>query len=242
MTDIDAYLDELTRRTSTLLGEHLLALYLHGSAALEAFVSARSDVDVLGVVDEKISSSVKVALGNATSERSLACPGVGLEMSLLTLASVRSGSDAPAYELHIATEDEAVIDGTGRDGDPDLVAHLAMTRAGGIALLGPPPDKLIPPVDRFVLLRSFINDLDWAIEHHRSGYAVLNACRCLRFARTGILGSKFEGGAWALQTGVGDPSLIGTAMRRQAGSDEGVDEQGAAAFVRDARIRLVAAE
>jgi streptomycin 3"-adenylyltransferase len=232
-------LRELADRTSAVLGESLVAVYLHGSAAMGAFVPSRSDVDVLCITRGSLSPSQKGGLAEALSEASLHCPGVGLEMSVVTVAEARTPSDPPTFELHIATEEGWVVDGAGRVGNPDLVAELAMTRARGVALVGPPPRDVIAPVDRAALLQAMADDLRWAVETERASYAVLNACRCLRFAREGTLCSKTEGGAWAIRAGLGDPDLIAAALDRQRGGDRLVDPVSAAAFAEEAHEELL---
>jgi hypothetical protein len=238
---LDAYLRELANRTSAVLGESLVALYLHGSAAMDAFVPTRSDVDLLCITRGSLSPSQKHGLAEALSEASLPCPGVGLEMSVVTLAEAGTPSDPPTFELHIATEEGRVVDGAGRAGNPDLVAELAMTRSWGVVLVGPPPRDVIAPVDRAALLHAMADDLRWAVEAERANYAVLNGCRCLRFVREGTLSSKTEGGEWAIQAGLGDPDLIGAALDRQRGADLLVDPASAAAFADEVREELVRA-
>jgi hypothetical protein len=167
--------------------------------------------------------------------------GVGLELSSLPHRAA-TPSDAPLFELQLATEDDVVIDGDDKPGAGDLVAHFAMTRARGLALVGPPPRDVFVPIDRARLLRSFADDLTWALEQGRPGYCVLNACRALWFAREGRLCSKLEGGEWALAERVADPSLIATALRRQRGADESVDPAAATLFASETRDRLVSAD
>lgn len=41
-------------------------------------------------------------------------------------------------------------------------------------------------------------ELRWALSHASTGYAVLNACRAVRFAEDGRLCSKIDGGEWYL--------------------------------------------
>jgi hypothetical protein len=77
MSTLDAYLGNLAYRTSAVLGESLVALYLHGSAAMDAFVPSRSDVDVLCITRGSLSPSQKRGLAQSLSEASLPCPGVG---------------------------------------------------------------------------------------------------------------------------------------------------------------------
>ncbi len=241
MEGLDAYLKDVAERLSSGLADTLVAVYLHGSAAMDAFVPTRSDVDVLVVTDRPVGASAKSALAESLSESSLPCPGVGLELSIVTSLAARTPSDVPAFELHLATQGERVVDGDGLPGDPDLVAHFAMTRVRGVALFGPPPDQVLSPIDRSRLLRVLADDLTWALEQGLGGYAVLNACRALRFAREGTLCSKPEGGAWAVANGVGDRASIEAALRRQAGSDEIVDLAAATPTVERAREELLAA-
>jgi streptomycin 3"-adenylyltransferase len=242
MAEVDAYLRELKARLIQILSDDLVGVYLHGSAAMGAFVPSRSDIDVLAVTKGRLSVPTKAAVADALSEASLPCPGVGLEMSIVTVDSVRTPSDAPAFELHVATLGSRVVDGADHPGDPDLLAHFAMTRARGVCLYGPEPQDAFIPVDRARLLRSLADDLTWALDHRLSGmgpYAVLNACRGLRLARTGEFCSKPEGGTWALETRVGDPALIAAALRRQEGADEEVDGEAAASFVVGVRAELL---
>jgi streptomycin 3"-adenylyltransferase len=238
---LDAYLRELADRALAVLGDSLVGTYLHGSAAMGSFVPSRSDVDVLCVTRGSLSPSQKRGLAEALSEASLPCPGVGLEMSVVTGAEARTPSDPPKFELHIATEEGRVVDGAGRPGNQDLVAELAMARARGIALVGPPPRDVIAPVNRAALLHAMADDLRWAVETERASYAVLNACRSLRFVREGTLCSKTEGGEWAIQAGLGDPDLIGTALDRQHGGDPLADPASAAAFAQEVHEELIRA-
>ncbi len=233
---LGGYLRDLVRRISATLGRDLLGVYLHGSAAMGAFVPSRSDVDVLVIARCPIPAEVKAVLADSLSERALPCPGVGLELSVVTLEAARGPREAPPFELHLSTQGGRVVDGGE---DPDLVPAFAMARARGRSLLGPPPEDLIAPVDRNRLLRSLAEDLAWGVERNLPGYAVLNACRSLRFARDVVLCSKPEGAEWALREGLADPGQIRAAPRRQLGADEEIEVEAAAAFAERARKELL---
>ena len=138
-------------------------MYLHGSAAMDAFVPTRSDVDVLVVTRGPVGAHAKNVLAESLSERSLPCPGVALELSIVTSLAARTASDAPAFELHLATQGARVVDGEDLPGDPDLVAHFAMARERGVVLFGPPADQVISPIDRSRLLLVLADDLAWAL-------------------------------------------------------------------------------
>jgi streptomycin 3"-adenylyltransferase len=163
---LDEYLRELTWRCSVALRSQLFGVYLHGSAAMGAFVPSRSDVDVLVVSRDSLTPEARKPLIDSLSEPMLPCPGVGLELSVVTLEVARNPSVTPAFELHLATEASRVADAGV---DPDLVAHFAMVRAGGRSLLGPPPQEVFASVDRRALLSSLADDLSWAIGGGRFG-------------------------------------------------------------------------
>jgi hypothetical protein len=239
MAHLDAYVEQVALQLRAILGNDLVAIYLHGSAAMGAFVPTRSDVDFLVVTSGQVSRDAKAALADTLS--ALACPGVGLELSVVTSESARTPSDAPAFELHLNTPGNRVVDGENCPGDPDLVAHFAMARARGVTILGPPPTDLISSIDRSRLLRALAHDLAWSMEQGIGVYAVLNACRALRFAREGMLCSKLEGGEWAIEQGVADADLVASALHRQRGADEEFDKPGAASFVTWVREALLVA-
>jgi hypothetical protein len=75
---VQPYLRELKERLVEVLGLDLVGVYLHGSAAMGAFVPTRSDVDVLAVAKGPLAAPTKAAVADALSESSLPCPGVGL--------------------------------------------------------------------------------------------------------------------------------------------------------------------
>jgi hypothetical protein len=235
------YLDRLVRRLRDALGDALVGIYLHGSAAIGAFVPSRSDVDILVVAARPLSTEQKRAIASSLTITALPCPGVGLELTVVEAGSMRRVVDAPGFELHLdlhGGHHERVVDGTEQDGDPDLIALFAMARERGIALFGPLPHGVFPPIERSRLLRTFVEDLDWGLKHGHIGYAVLNACRALRYAREGVLSSKPEGGVWAIDRSIGDRMTIDAALRRQAGSDEDVDATHGVALVKEIRREL----
>jgi Nucleotidyltransferase domain len=141
---IEAYLTELTRRFGDLLGENLVGVYLHGSAALGDFSPKRSDLDVVAVVDRPLSAREKEAI----AETSRSCPASGgLELHVVHECTIKP-AEAPRFELHLGSG--KVVDGSGHPGDADLPAHFAILREHGRALVGPPPASVFPPIPRAI--------------------------------------------------------------------------------------------
>ncbi len=193
---------DVTRRIQSVIGDDLLAVYLHGSAAMEAFQFQRSDVDMLAISKRELTDEERRALVDLLMDQEMPCPGSGLEFSLVTDESLDVASKSPAFEVHVTTDpaDRKFIDGRGHPGDPDLILHYAMCSARGRAVFGPPPGEILPVVPREWVLEAMIDELDWAIDNAEAHYAILNACRALQYAETGELTSKLEGGHWFTKT------------------------------------------
>ena len=90
---------------------------------------------------------------------------------------------------------------------------------------------------RSLLLPVVVESLRW----HEGGEslgddAVLNACRALRWARTGEWSSKPAAGRWALEREL-DPAMVRAALAARDGGPP-VDSGRAAAFVAAARREL----
>lgn len=208
--DIQAYLDRVVAALKEELGAGLVGVCLHGSLAMGAFVPGRSDIDVLAVCGDPLSSQHSRATGAVLDAIPRPRSAGELEFSLVTEAEAREASAKPAFEVHVSTHEvDSVVDGHDRPGDEDLVIHFAMARARGRALLGPEPNDLFPEPDRPSLVRAFLSDLELARRHGAAwweghdmpeltsiAYRVLNAARSWRYLETGELGSKVEGAAW----------------------------------------------
>ena len=231
---IETYLAELTRRFEAVLGNGLVGVYLHGSAALGDFSPARSDLDVVAVVDRPLAPHQK----DAIAEVARSCPASGgLELHVVR-ESALTPIEEPPFELHVGSG--KVVDGSGRLGDPDLPAHFAILHEHGRALVGPPPASVFPAAPRAILLRSFVGELRWAEEHASPSYQVLNACRALRFVEEGVLCSKLEGAEWARSRGL-RPELVDAAARHRRGvTDAQPSAELAVELLREVRARLEA--
>jgi Domain of unknown function (DUF4111) len=220
---------EVGRALTDALGEDVVAVYLHGSAALGGFRWDRSDLDILalsrsGLSDDELRRAV-LALG------ALDYPANGLEFSLMTAAeAIQPAFPAPRFQLHMTTGggDRAgkVVDGRARDGDPDLTLHLAVCRAGGIAIVGPLPRLTLAEVPEASMVSAMRDEVRWARKRASLEYLVLTAARLWLFAETGRISSKVEAGEWA-EARFDEPSVIERALARRGGAE--VEIQRAAA-------------
>lgn len=190
-------------------------------------MSSVSDLDVLVITK---SDEGAVAFGHSL----LATAGEprALELSVVTSDAAENPQSPWPFVLHVNSADHRFELGQS-DGDPDLVAHYAVTREAGIALNGPAPKEVIGATDAEELLRYFCSELQWGLDNGDQRYAVLNACRACAYASTGRLLSKVSGATWWTQTH-GPSTIVTRAYEAQtSGVDLGLLTPDARAFVKD---------
>lgn len=201
-------------------GQRLVAAYLHGSAAMGGWQAARSDVDLLIVVQEDIPSPDDLAVEQTLLDNASTCPGTGLECSVVLAQQAASPTPPWPFVLHIQSirgEEMRLVRGDTMEGDPDLLMHYAVCRAAGVPLLGQDPGNVIGVVPRDTILAYLVDELSWGVAHGSKAYAVLNACRALVYAADGSLVSKLSGGRLALDQGLGPADVIARALDEQEG-------------------------
>jgi len=219
------------------------AAYLHGSAALGGWL-ASSDVDMLFVAADEISAGALDRVARSLADSDRACPGRGLECSVVSGSAAAAAAPPWLFLLHVATGAAEpggcrIVLGADSPGDTDLLMHYAVCRAAGWPVFGPPPLQVIGPVAREPILAYLAGELRWGLEHATEAYAVLNACRAQIYLADGQIVSKVDGGAMALRRRLGPADLIRRALAEQQGRAPGRPPGAdATAFVRAAAAAL----
>jgi streptomycin 3"-adenylyltransferase len=167
-----------------------------------------SDLDLLVVVDGPLAEHVRHRAARAFLRAFDRRPTTGgIEVSIVQARDARHFVHPLLYEVHFSERWADSVRGGGagpRGADPDLAAHVTVTRARGIALRGPAAADVFGPVPHEAFLASILDDLDWIISGNHildsPFYGVLNACRALQVLSEGpgSVPSKDEGAAWAL--------------------------------------------
>lgn len=193
------------------LDSNLIGVYLHGSLAMNCFNPATSDVDLLVTTCYRIPLETKISM----IELLLVVSGLPhpIEISFLCQEDLTPWRYPTPYDLHYG-EDWRKTFSTNLathprkqpneqpQVDPDLAAHITVTRERGVCLWGAPIQQAFPQVPRKDYVASIVSDLQWA--HDRMGqgvswvYGVLNACRVYAYLRERQILSKAEGAEWAL--------------------------------------------
>ncbi|HEY3182696.1 MAG TPA: aminoglycoside adenylyltransferase domain-containing protein, partial [Gaiellaceae bacterium] len=159
---------------------------------------SRSDLDLLVVTRRALTAKERDAFGDLPAG-SYEKPGWPrpLELSALTLEQLRPWRHPAPYDLHLATPR---IVGPGED--PDLAAHVTVTRRAGIALAGPPPAAVFPEVPRADYEDALLRDFDaswWPADAKHMRYAVLSLPRIwATLAEPDRLHTKETAAVWAL--------------------------------------------
>lgn len=218
----------------TMLGQSLVGIYVHGSAALGGWTSC-SDLDLLVTTDatdenwESIGTSLLADL----------FPDPPIELSFVSVSAAATARPPWPFLGHIDQKGDRSVTDDGQ-GDPDLLLHYLVTRHHGITLIGPASESAFGAVPRTMVLSYLKAELAWALENADQKYAVLNACRAMAYYYDGRVLSKISGGLWAL-TQAYEQTLIKHALDAQwNGYSLGRPTQTARTFVAGSITRIEA--
>ncbi len=190
-----------------ILSDELTGIYVHGSLVLGCFLWEKSDIDFLIVTRDEPTLEQKMALIAALLELDADAPLKGLEMSLLLEKDCKAFVYPTPYYLHFSNMHKqrfrddlrGYCEGMYGD-DPDLAAHITVTRHAGIVLCGKPIADVFSDVPKEAYLDSIRYDIEGALEDIKKDpmYYTLSLCRVLGYVREGLVLSKRSGGEWGL--------------------------------------------
>lgn len=192
-----------------LLANNLIGMYVHGSLAMACFNPRHSDLDLLVVTKEHLALDTKRHLAELLLRRSRAPQPI--EMSVLAHSDLIPWQYPTPFAFHYSEmwRDQMQHDVASGNWqhwndkirkDPDLAAHITITKHRGICVYGKPIPNIFPDVPPDDYLASIIEDITGALATIEDDpvYAVLNTCRVWAFLQAGLIYSKQEGGKWAL--------------------------------------------
>lgn len=229
-TDINRLLESFLSHIQQIFQEKLVGLYLYGSLTTGDFDSDSSDIDLLAVTSSKITAPEFDVL--RTMHRDFTRDNPEWEdridavyLPLAALRTFRSEKNpiviSPGEPFHMR-EGEALR---------DWLQNWYIIRENGLALFGPPPKTVIPPItqDEFVeAVRHYAVEVSGRIIHEwnrkSQAYVILTLCRALHVHRTGKTASKRQAALWVQEELPEWSRLIQDALGwQQAWSDEHVD-------------------
>jgi hypothetical protein len=209
----------LLQNVQTILGSHLVGMYLEGSLANDAFDQA-SDIDFIVVTDRDVTKDLFLALQDMHDRiASLdARWGFELEGSYVGQQALRRRVSSPAShtDAHTHPMYPNIERGHGErlkmaPHDETWMVHRAILRERGITLAGPPPQTLVDPVTPTELRKAMLSVLrEWPApllqEPERLGvwglhtYVVVTLSRILYTLHHGTVASKAVAARWAQET------------------------------------------
>ena len=151
--DYEKVIDELIEQTKGILKNNLIGIYLHGSAVMECFNPAKSDIDLIIIVKDNMPKKIKRGLMDCIVELNDRAPDKGLEISVV-LQSVCNPFVYPTpFELHFSpmhlkwymdNPDDYIQKMNGED--KDLAAHFTVITHRGKCLIGLPINEVFGQV------------------------------------------------------------------------------------------------
>lgn len=202
--NVKAILESIINAYKNILNNNLIGIYLHGSLAMNCFNPNISDIDFLVIVKNPLTFEDKRSLIDILLELSKNGPRKGLEMSVLLEKDVKNFKYPTPYILHYSNAYKATYESNHNylcenGEDPDLAAHITITRARGICIYGKPIENIFSPVPRKDYLKSIYFDIANSRKEILESpiYTILNLCRVLYYIKEDVICSKKEGGQWA---------------------------------------------
>lgn len=197
--DIETYLAELVARIRAGLGDRLVGVWLFGSGALGDLDPATSDLDVQLVTTVRLARAERERFAALLSHPAFACPVRGLELVLYAREDLDDPL-GPAFQLNLNTGPRMAQHVAYDPSDEPrfwFVLDVAIGRAAGRALAGPPPAEVFPELPALLVRDSLQQALAWfATNDPRGGQAALAAARAWAWAEEGRWLAKGPAAVW----------------------------------------------
>ena len=227
----ESLIGRFTALSRTILGDRLVGVYLHGSAAMGCYQPKKSDLDFLVVVSGQMTDEEKRAYMDQLVGLDAEGPAKGIEMSIVTRDVCDPFVYPTPFILHFSRMHTAWYRRDPEDyirkmkgTDRDLAAHFTVIRSRGVCLYGLPVDEVFGEVPEQDYLDSIRDDVSGAENEIMDNpvYLILNLARVAAYLKEKKVLSKQEGGAWALQNLPEQyHPLIRSALREYADGETG---------------------
>lgn len=205
---IDDLINDFVAQSKKILQDNLVGIYLHGSLVMGCFNPQKSDIDLIIVVEQPLSDSVKIAYMDMVVACNACGPAKGIEMSIVLKKVCKPFVYPTPFELHFsaghlewfeADPDEYIKEMNGTD--KDLAAHFTIICKRGKCLYGAPIKEVFAEVPNSDYMDSIWYDVENAAEEITlyPMYLTLNLARVLAYKEDGLVLSKKEGGEWAIK-------------------------------------------
>ena len=204
---ISNVIHEFTEQSKIILRDNLVGVYLHGSAVMGCFNPEKSDLDFIIVVKKPLCDADKKSYLEMVVNYNALGPAKGIEMSIVLREVCKPFVYPTPFELHFSaghldwyqSDPEEYIEKMNGT-DKDLAAHFTIIGKRGKCLYGAPIKEMFAEVPQRDYMDSIWFDVENAAEEiiEYPMYLTLNLARVLAYKEEGLVLSKKEGGAWAI--------------------------------------------
>lgn len=199
--------EKFVEQSKDILGDNLVGVYLHGSAAMGCYNDEKSDIDLLVVIHNAMSDEEKRRYMDMIVELNTYAPTKGIEFSIVKKSVCKPFVYPTPFELHFSVAHLEWYNSNPHDyvlkmngTDRDLAAHITILYHRGLCLWGEKIRDVFEAVDEKAYFDSIWSDIECAGEDILESpvYVILNLCRVLAFRKENLILSKREGGTWGL--------------------------------------------
>lgn len=200
-------LDEFVTVSEDIIREGLTGIYLHGSMAMNCFNPAKSDIDLIIVIEHDITDVQKMEFMKQVVKLNEKAAAKGLEISVVKREYCKPFVYPTPFELHFSSmhlqwfydNPENYVENM-KGVDNDLAAHFTIMNKYGIVLYGEQIEEVFGEVPQKDYIDSIWLDVEGAREaiEEEPMYMILNLCRVLAFLKEDMYLSKQQGGEWAI--------------------------------------------
>ena len=186
----------------SVLGEHLVGVYLYGSLVAGDFDEGVSDIDLLAATTHPVDTQdlLRLEVMHDAFARDHPRWEGRIEVGYVSLQALQTFK-TETREIAVISPGEPLHH---KDAGRDWLINWYFVRERGVTLLGPPPEEIIAAVSKDEFLEAVRKQADdWGewVETVRGrkghAYAVLTLCRALYTHRNGEQVSKQRAAAWA---------------------------------------------
>ncbi len=195
LQEIKSFLPSIISCIHSILNDNLVGVYLHGSLAMGSFQLGISDIDLIFVVKEHLSSEEKsriISYLNKTRQKEKP-----VEMSVFLEDLLHN----PRYPTDVELRYDYPDNIFENEPDKEVLAHLYEVKERGFCMWGKPIGKVFQKIPAKYYLLAIVDDLKYTRKYllEDPTYWVLNACRIMAFINEGKVLSKLEGGQWGIE-------------------------------------------
>lgn len=210
-SDVKEFIYFLLDDIKRVIESNFLGFYLHGSLAMGGFNPVKSDIDCLIVTHRSLNIDYKRQLARLFLKSSN--NPFPVEVSFLNREQLKNWTHPSPFDFHYSEfwrerYEKDLSNGTSFflneeiKTDPDIAAHLTITKRRGICLEGPPIETTIPTIPRAHYISSIMGDYQECLDTILNDpiYCTLNLLRVYWFLKDSTISSKLEAGQWGLST------------------------------------------